>query len=85
MLEQEWEMPCLWLPIVKEKNNPISSRAGVGMSPKRTLLWHGGLGAAHAGAGPRGWHSTAWHAWARSLCRWAPRLLFPVLFYFLFS
>lgn len=41
MLEQEWEMPCLRLPVVKVKNNPISSCAGAGMDPKCTLLWHG--------------------------------------------
>lgn len=59
MLEQEWEMPCLRLPVVKVKNNPISSRTGAGVGPKCTLLQHGGLRTAGAGAGLRGWHGTA--------------------------
>lgn len=29
MLEQEWEMPCLRLPVVRAKNDPISSRTGL--------------------------------------------------------
>lgn len=31
MLEQEWEMPCLGLPVVRAKNDPISSRTGLGL------------------------------------------------------
>lgn len=51
MLEQEWEMPCLRLPVVKAKNNPISSRMGAGVGPKCTLLRRGALRMARAGAG----------------------------------
>lgn len=29
MLEQEWEMPCLRLPVVRAKNDPISSLTGL--------------------------------------------------------
>lgn len=36
MLEQEWEMPCLRLPVVKAKNDPISSRTGAGPGPARS-------------------------------------------------
>lgn len=35
MLEQEWEMPRLRLPVVKAKNN---SCTGVGMGPTHTVL-----------------------------------------------
>lgn len=59
MLEQEWEMPCLRLPVVKAKNNPISSRTGAGVGPKCTLLQRRGLRMARAGEGPWGWHGTA--------------------------
>ena len=63
MLEQEWEMPCLRLPVVSAKNHPRSSRVGAGGGPRCTSLrpggpqpalpeWGRGAGTARPGALP---------------------------------
>lgn len=57
-------MPCLRLPVVKAKNNPISFCLWAGVGPKCTLLWHRGL---QTGS----WSRTMvleWHGWEHTLC-----------------
>lgn len=63
MLEQEWEMPCLRLPVVKAKNNAVFSCTGAGWAQPTQSCGTGPSGGSQGGTRV----ALGWHCWECSL------------------